>query len=95
MSVVHLAKVLPDWVPETIRGELPVALWRRALTRPLLSDHPLDLFRGVQDRRVRHYLAAVLLERPALLPRWLVRRALRERRPGALEWDNGRPEGGQ
>jgi hypothetical protein len=91
MAVVHLAKVLPDWLPETIRGELRVSPWRRALTRPLLADHPLDLFRRVQDRRVRLYLAAVLLERPALLPRWLVRRALRDRRPGALEWDNDPP----
>ena len=49
--------------------------------RPLESDHPLDLFRGTRNRRVQLYLAAVLLERPSLLPRWLVHRTRRDQRP--------------
>ena len=80
-AVLHLRKLFPDWIPESVVEALPTAAWRRALTRPLESDHPLDLFRGTRNRRVQLYLAAVLLERPSLLPRWLVHRTRRDQRP--------------
>lgn len=90
MSLRHLQKTVPDWIPGEILARLPVAGWRRLATRPLLSDHPLDLFRGTRNRTVQLYLAAVLLERPTLLPRWMFHRAVRERRPGTHPLDNGR-----
>jgi len=80
-ALLHLRKLFPDWIPEAVVEALPVAAWRRALTRPLESDHPLDLFRRTRNRCVQLYLAAVMLERPSLLPRWLVHRTLRDLRP--------------
>ena len=80
-AVLHLRKLFPDWIPESVVEALPTAAWRRALTRPLESDHPLDLFQGTRNRCVQLYLAAVMLDRPSLLPRWLVHRTLRDQRP--------------
>ncbi len=90
MSLRHLQKTVPDWIPPEILTRLPVAGWRSLATRFLRSDHPLDLFRGTRHRGVQLYLAAVLLERPALLPRWILHRVVRERRPGTNPLDNGR-----
>ena len=87
-AVLHLRKLFPDWIPESVVEALPTAAWRRALTRPLESDHPLDLFRGTRNRRVQLYLAAVLLERPSLLPRWLVHRTRRDQRPSENPLDS-------
>jgi hypothetical protein len=81
-ALLHLQKLVPDWIPEVILRELPVALWRRALTAPLASRHPLELFRNTRSRRVQNYLAAVMLERPTRLPAWLMHRALRNRKSG-------------
>jgi hypothetical protein len=78
-ALLHLRKLVPDWIPEAVVAALPVSGWRRALTRPLESDHPLDLFQGTRNRRVQLYLAAVMLDRPSLLPRWLVHRMVRDR----------------
>jgi hypothetical protein len=82
MSLLHLDRTLPDMIPGEILAALPVAAWRRLFVAPLRSNHPLDLFRGTRRRAVQLYLAAVLLERPSLLPRWLIHRFLRERRAG-------------
>jgi hypothetical protein len=80
-AVLHLRKLFPEWIPPSVVEALPVSAWRRALTRPLESDHPMDLFKGTRNRRVQLYLASVMLDRPSLLPRWLVHRTLRDRRP--------------
>jgi hypothetical protein len=81
-ALLHLAKLYPGWIPDAVMEELAVPAWRRALTAPLASGHPLDLFRNTRSRRVQLYLAAVMLEDPASLPRWLIHRAVRDRRPG-------------
>jgi len=83
MALVHLHKMVPAWIPERVVRSLPVGGWRRALVRPLRSAHPLELFRRTRRRWVQLYLAAVLLEQPLLLPRWLARRLSRDRRRGS------------
>ena len=81
-ALLHLKKIFPDWIPDSVMQELRVPAWRRALTSPLTSSHPLELFRNTRSRRVQLYLAAVMLENPASLPQWLVHRAVRDHRPG-------------
>lgn len=93
MSLLHLARTVPDWIPPELLRALPVAAWRRLATWPLRSSHPLELFRGTRARSVQLYLAAVLLESPAQLPGWVLHRRLRDHRPGANPLDNERPSG--
>ncbi len=81
MSVLHLHKLFPGLITADVRRRLPVAAWRRLLTLPLRSAHPLDLFRGTRRRRVQLYLAAVMLENPLDLPGWLRHRKQRGARP--------------
>jgi len=80
-ALLHIRKLVPDLVPEDAWRALPLAPWRAALARPLLSSHPLELWRGTRRRGVQLYLAAVLHERPADLPGWLLNRSRRERGP--------------
>jgi hypothetical protein len=83
----HIRHVWPELVPEEVCGALPVATWRALVTRPLLADHPLDLFRATRKRRVQLYLAAVFLDDPTRLPGWLWHRATRDRRAGGNPLD--------
>lgn len=78
ISLVHLAKVVPEAAPERARRVLRVEWWRRALTAPLRSRHPLDLFRATRRRSVQLWLAAAFIERPSALPAWLLYRARRD-----------------
>jgi len=78
ISLVHLRKLHPRLFPAGLLRQLPVARWRRLLSAPLLSNHPLELYRGSGKRRVQLYLAAVMLERPAELPGWLLHRRRRD-----------------
>ena len=87
MSLVHLHKLFPEWIPATALTGLPVAAWRKLLTRPLLSAHPLELFRDTRRRWVQLYLATVLLEKPSMVPGWLLHRATRDRRAGSNPLD--------
>jgi hypothetical protein len=89
LALAHLAKTVPDWIPDEIRRALPVAGWRRLVTSPLRSTHPLELYRGTRRRMVQLYLAAALLERPAELPGWLHHRRVRERQSAPHPLDNG------
>jgi Uncharacterised nucleotidyltransferase len=82
-AVLHLRKLFPELIPDAVAEALPAGAWRQALLRPLKSDHPMDLFRATRTRRVQLYLAAVMLERPSLLPRWLIHRTVRDSRPSA------------
>jgi hypothetical protein len=82
ISLVHLRKLWPELIPAHLLDELPVAAWRRLAMRPLCSDHPLELYRDTGRRRVQLYLAAMTLERPTMLPGWLLHRAVRDRQPG-------------
>lgn len=82
VSLRHLQKMDPDLIPEAALRELPVAAWRRALTWPLRSNHPLELFRHSDRRRTQLYLAAVMLEHPLQLPAWLIHRSTRDQRAG-------------
>ena len=63
-----------------VRRLFPVSRWRAAITRPLRSSHPLELFRGTRSRAGQLYVAAVMLERPSRLPAWLLHRLVRDRR---------------
>jgi hypothetical protein len=89
ISLMHLHRLWPELVPAQALELLPVAGWRRALTWPLRSRHPLELFRGTRKRSLQLYLAAVMLEQPAELPGWLRHRALRDRRAGSNPLDDG------
>jgi hypothetical protein len=87
ISLVHMRKLMPELIPKRVIELLPVAAWRRALTWPLRSNHPLELFRNTSRRRIQLYLAAVMLENPAMLPAWMWHRRVRDRRPGANPLD--------
>ena len=87
MSVMHLRKIFPERIPAEVAEQLPVAGWRRALTLPLRSGHPLDLFRNTRRRWVQLYLATVLLERPSMVPGWMLHRATRDRQTGSNPLD--------
>lgn len=87
ISLVHMKKLMPDLIPERVIEMLPVAAWRHALTWPLRSAHPLELFRYTSRRRTQLYLAAVMLENPAMLPAWMWHRRIRDSRPGANPLD--------
>jgi len=89
-SLAHIHKMWPELIPERVAARLPVSRWRWALTRPLRSNHPLELFRHTRNRRVQLYLAAVMLERPATLPGWLLHRATRDRRQSENPLDEAR-----
>jgi hypothetical protein len=93
MALLHLHKLFPALVPAPVLAGLRVAAWRRLLTRPLRSAHPLDLFRGTRRRGVQLYLATVLLEDPRQAPRWLVHRATRDRRESLHTLDDAGPTG--
>ena len=80
MAVAHLRRLFPGLVPDEVAARLPVVPWRRALTLPLRSSHPLDYFRGTRRRGVQLWLAAAVLERPADLPGYLLHRSTRDRR---------------
>ncbi|HXV77598.1 MAG TPA: nucleotidyltransferase family protein [Candidatus Polarisedimenticolaceae bacterium] len=77
ISLMHLRKLDPALIPPHAVAELDVAGWRRVLTWPLRSSHPLELFRGTRRRRTQLYLAAVMIEHPSQLPGWLRHRARR------------------
>jgi len=87
VSVEHLYKLVPEWIPETVRSGLRVAAWRRALLAPFRSSHPLEMFRNTRRRWLQLYIATVLLEDPRLAPRWVLHRATRDRRPGSNPLD--------
>jgi hypothetical protein len=89
VSMRHLAKLDADLFPSRALDALPLAAWRRLLTAPLASAHPLELFRGTAGRLVQLYLAAVMLEHPAELPGWLLHRVLRDRQRGSNPLDPG------
>jgi len=74
----HLHKLDPRLIPEEVRRALPLPISRRPFVAPLRSSHPLELWRGTRRRRVQLYLAAVLLERWASLPGWLIHRRRRD-----------------
>jgi len=78
ISLVHLRKLWPELITDAAASALPAAWWRRALTWPLRSSHPLELFRRTRDRRVQLFLAAAMLEHPTQLPGWLRHRASRD-----------------
>jgi putative nucleotidyltransferase-like protein len=86
-ALVHMRRLAPAIVPQDVLRQLPLAPWRAALTRLLLSSHPLELWRGTRRRGVQLWLAAVLHERPAELPAWLLERRRREGRPSAHPLD--------
>jgi hypothetical protein len=83
MSILHLRKLFPERLPSAAIGTLPASGWRRLLTAPLRSSHPLDYFRGTRSRGVQLMLAAAMLERPSELPGYLVHRSVRDRREDA------------
>ncbi len=66
-------------MPAAVLDQLRVARWRRWLARPLESDHPLELYRRHRSRRVQLFLAALMMEQPAAVPGWMLRRATRTR----------------
>ncbi len=80
MSVEHLARLFPDVLTGEVRRLFPVSRWRAALTYPLRSSHPLEIFRGTRNRRTQLLLAAALLESPLQLPGWMLHRWTRDRR---------------
>ncbi|MDH3627664.1 MAG: nucleotidyltransferase family protein [Acidobacteriota bacterium] len=89
-AVRHLHQLDPQTVgPETIEL-FPLPAWRQWLTAPFRSRHPLDWIRRPDRRWLQLYLAAVYLERPSLLPRWLFLRMTRDRRESSNPLDDGR-----
>lgn len=89
MAVAHLRKLFPDLIPDRAAAILRPGWWRQALTAPLRSTHPLDMYRGTRGRRTQLYLAAVALEKPWMLPRYLLHRGVRDRRGTPLDCTTG------
>ena len=87
MSLRHLQKLFPEWIPRSVTDALPVAGWRSFLSWPLRSAHPLELFRATRRRWVQLYLAGLLLEKPSMLPRWLAHRSSRTAHTGTNPLD--------
>lgn len=79
LSLLHLRKTVPAAAPREALRAVPVSLWRRLVTLPLRTTHPLDLFRETRRRSVQLWLAAAALERPSELPAYLRHRATRDR----------------
>ena len=88
LSLLHLHRLLPGWIPPAVLAQLRPARWRLALLAPLRSGHPLELLRHTRRRSVQLWLALVLLERPLGAPRWLLHRATRDRRPSRNPLDS-------
>jgi len=95
VSLRHLHKLQPELIPDSILSRLPVSWWRSALTLPLRSAHPLELFRHTGRRQTQLYLAAVMLENPLHLPAYLLHRRLRDARPGENPLDEVVTGGGE
>jgi len=83
LALVHVRKLFPALLPEAAFDAIPCAPWRTALTLPMRSRHPLDLFRGTRRRWVQLWIAGAALERPSELPGYLVHRATRDTRAEA------------
>ena len=74
MALEHLRRLFPDEFPAW-----PVDLWRRAVTSPLRTRHPLDFYRGTRRRGVQLWIAAAALEHPSGLIGYARHRAVRDR----------------
>ncbi len=83
LALLHLRKLRPDVVPPAALATMPAAGWRRALTAPLRSTHPLEWYRWSERRWVRMWIAAAAFEDPWRLPAYLLHREGRERAPEA------------
>jgi len=81
-SFLHLRKLWPELIPDEILRMMPLTAWRRMMTWPLRSNHPLELYRHTRNRRVQLYLAGVMLEDPMGLPSWLIHRLTRDATSG-------------
>jgi hypothetical protein len=79
LSLLHLRKLFPALVPVRATDAIPAAAWRRAVSFPLRSTHPLDYFRQTRRKTVQELLAAIAFERPWELPAYLAHRARRDR----------------
>lgn len=88
-SLAHLHKLWPELIPDQALRRMPFSWWRRALTAPIRSGHPLEMFRGTRNRRIQLYLASVMLENPLDLPAWLAHRSTRDSRPSENPLDRG------
>jgi len=89
ISLRHIDKMWPELIPRRVLDSLSVAAWRLAVTWPLRSAHPLELYRHHRSRRVQLVLAAAMLEQPSSLPAWVLHRARRDRQRGANPLDAG------
>ena len=87
-ALAHMHKLVPTLVPRDVIEALPLARWRGTLAAPLLSPHPLDLWRGTRRRSVQLFLAAVLHERPGSLPAWVLARRRRDAQPSGHPLDS-------
>ena len=88
-AVAHLHRLDPATVTDEAQELLPLAAWRRLLVAPFRSRHPLDWVRDPERRWLQLYLAAIFLERPSRLPRWLFMRETRDTREGNNPLDDG------
>lgn len=71
LVLLHQRKLFPRSVSEEVLRLLPASPWRLALTWPLRSGHPLELFRWTERRWVQLALAGACLERPSYLVHWV------------------------
>jgi hypothetical protein len=82
LALVHVRALFPEMLPVAAYDALPAATWRLLATLPLRATHPLDFYRGTRLRPVQLAIAAVALERPFDLPRYVRHRAVRDREQG-------------
>ncbi len=68
MSMRHLGKLFPGWFPPEVVKLFRLGKVRQAIFRPLISDHPLDMFRNTETRWVEMFLSSMLVNNPLRLP---------------------------
>lgn len=78
LVLLHHEKLFPGTIGPEARRLLPASFWRRAVTWPLRSSHPIDYFRWCRRRWAQLYLAAVAFESPIDLPAYLRHRKTRD-----------------
>lgn len=87
VALLHLRKLVPEWIPDAALSGLSVSAWRRALLLPFRSGHPLDMFRNTRRRWLQLYIATALIEDPSLMPRWLLHCVTRDKQQSSNPLD--------
>ncbi len=68
MSMRHAGRLFPDWFPDPAQEPFGAQRFRSLALKPLVSDHPLDLYRRTSNRLVEMLLSVAMVSQPWRLP---------------------------